>query len=78
MKLHLCILDTNAEFTLHDFQTRRIAVVFTLHFLNTKYAKLGLASSVVRTSQVRLGSADSWGREDTSLVILQMEQQRTW
>ncbi len=41
-------------------------------FLNTKYAKL------VRTSQVWLGSANSWGLEDTSPVILQMEQQRNW
>ncbi len=47
-------------------------------FLNTKYAKFGLASSVVWTSQVRLGSANSWGRENTSPVILQMEQQCTW
>ncbi len=46
-------------------------------FLNTKYAKFGLASSVVRTSQVRLGSVNSRGREDTSPVILQMEQQCT-
>ncbi len=44
----------------------------------TKFAKVGLASSVVWTSQVRLGSANSRGRENTSPVILQMEQQCTW
>ncbi len=26
-----CVKNRNAEFTLHDFQTRRIAIVFTLH-----------------------------------------------
>ncbi len=40
-------------------------------FLNTKYANFGLASSVVRTSRVRLGSVSSRGRNDASLVILQ-------
>ncbi len=37
-------------------------------FLNIKYA-----SSVGRTSQVRLGSVNTRGREDTSPGILQME-----
>ncbi len=46
-------------------------------FLNTKFTKFGLAFSVVRTSQVRLGSANSRGWENTSPVILQMEQQCT-
>ncbi len=34
----------------------------------------------VQTSQVRLGSSNSWGQENTGkcLVILQMEQQLTW
>ncbi len=40
-------------------------------FLNTKYANFRLASSVVRTSRVRLGSVSSRGRNDASLVILQ-------
>ncbi len=39
-------------------------------FLNNNYAKFRLASLVVRTCQVRLGSANS------SQVILQVEQQR--
>ncbi len=38
-------------------------------FLNTKYANFGLASSVVQTSQVRLGSVSSLGRNDASPVI---------
>ncbi len=40
-------------------------------FLNTMYANFRLASSVVRTSRVRLRSVSSYGRNDASLVILQ-------
>ncbi len=40
-------------------------------FLNTKYANFGLASSVVRTSRVRLRSVSSRRRNNVSLVILQ-------
>ncbi len=40
-------------------------------FLNTKYANFRLASSVVRTSQVRPSSMNSCGQNDASPVILQ-------
>ncbi len=54
-------------------------VTLGLHaFLNTKYTNFRLASSVVRTSRFRLGSVNPRRRDDTSPVILQMEQQRTW
>ncbi len=42
-----------------------------MHYSIQNYTNFGLASSVVQTSQVRLGSVNSCGRDDASPEILQ-------